>query len=196
LEYQREKEHCQISFDSLDFNEVNNETLFNIKEEEQQSQDIQILTQSLDGDKEAKDLEPENLYEEDDEFKLGISLLDIKQELDEGNSSGQEATVSNRSTIKKHDTRKDVLFKNVFRSIKKFYTSFFKKNSAFFELQGKKKRKAKAEEYVLNFVTEYLLKHDDAGIFQSTDTIELADYIGRIVIPDFLGKTNCSYKCK
>ena len=41
-----------------------------------------------------------------------------------------------------------------------------------------------------------MLKHKDAGVFEGTETKELADFIGRIVIPDFLGKTNWSYKWK
>ena len=96
---------------------MNNEILFGNK----QLQDI--IEESLE-EEFGKDIQPEDPYvDEKEDFKLKIPLLDLNGEDDaEDNTSGLD--VSNN--VGKHDTRKDVLFKNVFRTIKKFYTNFFK----------------------------------------------------------------------
>lgn len=93
----------------------------------------------------------------------------------------------------KYDTRKDVLYKNLFRVVKKYYTSLFKSTSSLFKLKHKKERKKATMRCVELFVQEQFINEDAQAMFQSIPRNELVQYVGRIVIPEFMGKGTCSY---
>lgn len=93
----------------------------------------------------------------------------------------------------KYDTRKDVLYKNLFRVVKKYYTNLFKNTSSLFELKHKKERKKATMRCVELFVQEQFINKDTQAMFQSVSRNELVQYVGRIVVPEFMGKGTCSY---
>lgn len=96
----------------------------------------------------------------------------------------------------KYDTRKDVLYKNLFRVVKKYYTNLFKATSSLFQLKHKKERKKATMKCVELFVQEQFVDKDSQAMFQSIPQAELVQYVGRIVVPEFMGKGTCSYTCK
>lgn len=55
--------------------------------------------------------------------------------------------------ISKHANRKDVMYKNVFRSFKRFFTTQFKNHSDFFSITAIKDKKRLAEDHLVDFVT-------------------------------------------
>lgn len=103
---------------------------------------------------------------------------------------------SGENYSKKYSLRPDVVYKNIFRSIKKFYTGKFKEHSNLFSIRSKSQRKKMAPQCVKNFTQACILDNDKTGIFNGVDLEEVADYMGRIMIPEFVTKFGCNYECR
>ena len=89
-----------------------------------------------------------------------------------------------------------MLFKNIFRSVKKYYTLLFKSTTSFYEIKTKAERKKKVQEYLREFVSQHFTNNDVHGKFVGIQPDELWKYIGRIVVPEYFSKAYCSYECK
>ena len=89
--------------------------------------------------------------------------------------------------------RKDVLFKNIFRSAKKHYATLFKNSTTFFKNKKKTVRRKLAMEVVSQFVRSEFIEKDVAGIFLGISFDDLCMYVGRTVIPEYYLKGFCSY---
>lgn len=81
--------------------------------------------------------------------------------------------------------RKDVLFKNIFRSAKKHYATLFKNSTTFFKNKKKTVRRKLAIEVISHFVRSEFIEKDVAGIFHGVSFDDLCMYVGRTVIPEY-----------
>lgn len=96
-----------------------------------------------------------------------------------------------------YSQRRDVLFKNIFRSVKKYYTNLFKSTTDFFiALKTKPQRRKGSLPYVQQFVSKHFIKEDFEELFGSVSVDEFCNYMGRIIIPEYFSTTKISYGCK
>lgn len=96
----------------------------------------------------------------------------------------------------KYETRRDVLFKNVFRSVKKYYFTLFKANTKFFDIKKKTLRRKVAKAHIREFVQTQISQKQLGDMFSEFSLDMLCDYFGRILVPEYISKGNCSYDCK
>lgn len=101
-----------------------------------------------------------------------------------------------KSINSKNDKRQDVLFKNIFRAVKKYYSNLFKDYSSFFEIKSKKERRICAMNMIQKFINEVLFKKQDSCLLKEIPYENLCDLIARIIIPEYFGKTNLAYDCR
>ena len=95
----------------------------------------------------------------------------------------------------KHSLRRDVLFKNILRSVKKHYANLFKSTTTFFAVKSKTQRKKIAMSHVQEFVRANFSSPDFEEMYKTASFEEVCNYIGRIVVPEYFSKTYCSYEC-
>jgi hypothetical protein len=96
-----------------------------------------------------------------------------------------------------YSQRRDVLFKNIFRSVKKYYTNLFKSTTDFFTaLKTKPQRRKGSLPYVQQFVSEHFINEHFEELFGSVSVDEFCNYMGRIIIPEYFSTTKISYGCK
>ena len=81
-----------------------------------------------------------------------------------------------------------MIYKTIFRTVKKYYGGLFKDSTDFFKIKKKSARKKIAYEYSLHFVKTYFLEKDDLHIFNGIKDQDLANYFGRMIIPEYIGK--------
>ena len=125
------------------------------------------------------------------ELESGRNLMhkDSQSEDDDNQGSSEEQTG-------KYETRRDVLFKNVFRSVKKYYFTLFKSSTKFFEVKKKSLRRKVAKAHIREFVETQIAQKQMSDMFTDFPFDMLCDYFGRILVPEYISKGNCSYDCK
>ncbi|CAI2368993.1 unnamed protein product [Moneuplotes crassus] len=113
-------------------------------------------------------------------------------------SSPEEAAVEEPVVKKIPDLsqRKDVLFKSIFRSVKKYYTKLFKESSDFYKHKSEKAKKANVKACVKNFIQKDLLFLNGSEGFHSVEIDELCEFMSRIIAPKSCTKSYTTYSCK
>lgn len=90
-----------------------------------------------------------------------------------------------------------MLFKNIFRAVKKYYTSLFIKTSEFYSnYKSDKDRRKVVRMHVSDFIQNQILVNEGAEMFGSFYHEQLIEYFGRIVVPKYMPQACNDYFCK
>ena len=98
----------------------------------------------------------------------------------------------------KYSERSDVVFKSIFRAIKRYYLDEFKDYLAqhsikFNSIVFNKKNKADTFDKILVFVKRIFTESNFNSNLSDIDFTTIARYIGRISLPDYVAKTTGGY---
>jgi hypothetical protein len=85
--------------------------------------------------------------------------------------------------------RRDVIFKNVFRSLKQHLTDWFKSKSSFYQIADSRIRRLVYKDYLSEFVTDHVLKTEGYEKMKEFEAEKMIEYFGRIINPRILAKT-------
>lgn len=86
--------------------------------------------------------------------------------------------------------RNDVVFKNVFRSVKQHLTEWFKDKTKFYDISDSRLRKKVYKDYLSLFVNDFVLKTEGYEQMREFETEKMIDYFGRIINPKLMPKTS------
>ena len=102
-------------------------------------------------------------------------------------------SVFSNQKSKDYSGRKDVVFKSIFRAIKKYYLEEFKNYWSQNSIVINKKDKRDSFSKMWDFVEKLFTVKESNWVFHNLDKALLANYIGRISLPDYVMKTTGGY---
>ena len=100
------------------------------------------------------------------------------------------------SDWKKYSERSDVVFKSIFRSIKKYYLNEFKAHWDRHSIVVNKKNKKDALDKIWVFVEKLFAESKLSSQFDKIETLLMAKYIALISLPDYVIKSLGDYKVR
>lgn len=106
----------------------------------------------------------------------------------------QLCLMPNSNAIGNTRFRRDVVFKNVFRSLKQHLTDWFKNKSGFYEISDSSKRRRVYKDYILKFISDHVFKTEGYQNLKDFDIDLIAEYFGRIINPRIMPKTSRDYR--
>ena len=100
----------------------------------------------------------------------------------------------NDSKIPKHSDRSDVIFKSIFRAIKKHYYLLFTQYWDANSITLNKMDKAKNLAIISKFIQACIVDEKSWPIFSKAELIDASHFIGKISFPEFVNKTSKNIK--
>ena len=101
--------------------------------------------------------------------------------------------LSKTSQTNKYSERNDVVFKSIFRAVKKYYLELFKQYWAQNSISINKRNKKDAHDMIWIFVQNTFTNCTISSEYPNIDLNLISRYIGRISLPDLVNKTVGSY---
>ena len=141
-------------------------------------------------------MEGENLnFGEDKDLSLFTPLQKDRADASSIEAKDSESRIESQKSETKYKLRADVLFKNVFRSLKKNLLNKFKATTDFFKIKKKAWRKKCSQQYIKDFIQNQLFANSPPGAFSEVSVEELSWYVGKIVLQEYMPKTYFTYDC-
>ena len=114
-------------------------------------------------------------------------------EVDKTGKLNNSEVLSQTSQTNKYSERNDVVFKSIFRAVKKYYLESFKQYWAQNSISINKRNKKDAHDMIWIFVQNTFTNCTISSEYPNIDLNLISRYIGRISLPDLVNKTVGGY---